>query len=423
MCNWIDLQCYIWRIKQIVSKLNTPMKDSPRPEYIIPFTSDFGFKKAFADEKDTTFARKAIQVLASMSKPLKEIKYIRNEKIGLTAHSRKGIIDVFCKDEEQNYFITEMQHEGYVNMFERLIFYVLHIYDILVQKGEGAFDEVKPIHCICISSKKMLEQEGCYHKVSLKNQRNQTVFNKIRFYIVELSKFTKSKIECISDFDKLLYTMKNGHKIDLNNHPEIPPFWGEEWLNKVVEKLKQANLTPEERFSYNIEWAQAIAEREKHEHFHKQMLELGVEKEQVRAKEERVKAEEEAVRAQAEQVRAKEERVKAEEERVKAEEERVKAEEGRVKAEEEAVRVQAEQVRAKEERIKAEVEAARTKREQAKADLKKVQSELEQAKEKAMKETTIAALKNGMSVDQIISILNYPKGFVQKVKEQFDREN
>ena len=70
----------------------------------ISLLSDYGFKVAFADESNTLFLRKALQALIKSDTPIKKVKFLRNEFIGLTEESRGGVFDLICEDEKLRTF-------------------------------------------------------------------------------------------------------------------------------------------------------------------------------------------------------------------------------------------------------------------------------------------------------------------------------
>jgi methyl-accepting chemotaxis protein len=189
--------------------------------------------------------------------------------------------------------------------------------------------------------------------------------------------------------------MKNGHKINIKDQSEIPPFWGEEWMDNVIEKLKDANLTPDERLNYKVDLVQVALERERYHDEMKKKLKAKKKMEKLAAK---VKETTENLKQTKKQVKEAEQQVKQIKQRAKEAEQQAKEAEQQAKEAEQQAK-------------------------EAEQQAKLAEQQAKHAEEKTMTDTTIAALKNGMTVDQIASVLNYPKGFVLKVKEQLDREN
>ena len=84
---------------------------------------------------------------------------------------------------------------------------------------------------------------------------------------VELEKFTKTAEQCVSDLDKLLYTMKVLSEEHVGNlTTQYPDFWTEEWLQTAIQELDLRAMSPEKRLAYEMTLAanaQAIQEEQR----------------------------------------------------------------------------------------------------------------------------------------------------------------
>jgi predicted transposase/invertase (TIGR01784 family) len=106
----------------------------------ISILSDYGFKATFGNEANTLFLRKALQALIKSETPIKEVKFDKNAFEALTIDSRSGIFDLSCTDENGNQFVVEMQL-GYALYFvQRMKFYALHKFNVMVEKGEFDYE-------------------------------------------------------------------------------------------------------------------------------------------------------------------------------------------------------------------------------------------------------------------------------------------
>lgn len=63
-----------------------------------------------------------------------------------------------------------------------------------------------------------------------------------------MDKFEKNVSEVSTDLDKLIYTMKNLHKVTCA--VQYPQFWNEEWLKIAINELDKKAMTSEERLAY-----------------------------------------------------------------------------------------------------------------------------------------------------------------------------
>jgi predicted transposase/invertase (TIGR01784 family) len=130
-------------------------------------------------------------------------------------------------------------------------FYALHRFNTLVKKGEYKFENLSKIYCIGILSKSIFYQISDYHNIAiLRNAKNETIDDQLTFVTIELDKFQKQENEIITDLDKLIYTMQNLHTV--NEMSQFPTFWNEEWLKKAISEVDTRNMTPEQKFAYEM---------------------------------------------------------------------------------------------------------------------------------------------------------------------------
>jgi len=69
---------------------------------------------------------------------------------------------------------------------------------------------------------------------------------------VELDKFTLQELDCQTDLQKLIYTMKTIHTHTFANPIQFPKFWDEEWLKVAIDELDSRKMTPDEKASLEI---------------------------------------------------------------------------------------------------------------------------------------------------------------------------
>ncbi len=242
----------------------------------VSILSDYGFKVAFADEKDTLFLRKSLQALIQLPRPIKEVHFVRNEFSGITEERRGGLYDLICEDEHGDTFIVEMQLGYYKHYMQRAKFYAFQKFNTIVEKGKFFFDDLSKIYCIGLLAKSIFSSEQYYHYGTLTNQVGEVMDTQMVHIIVEISKFNKSINEVETDLDKLLYTMKNlEEEIDLE---PAPPFYSEEWIDKAIEKLKKSNMTSEQRMWYQITVARNVSVMQMNEEEKRRSIEEEVDK-------------------------------------------------------------------------------------------------------------------------------------------------
>lgn len=110
---------------------------------------------------------------------------------------------------------------------------------------------MQKIYCIGILANNILSEISGYHNIAvLKNQKDELIDDQMTFVAVELAKFDKEVEAIETDLDKLIYTMKNLHKV--TDQTKFPKFWNEKWLKKAIQELDTKAMTPEQRLAYEM---------------------------------------------------------------------------------------------------------------------------------------------------------------------------
>ncbi len=216
------------------------------PTYL-PLTSDYGFKVAFGNPKNTLFLRRALQALLQSDTPIREVTFEPTTFEGLTAERRGGVLDLSCVDEQGRYFIVEMQVAHSPHFLQRLKFYALHKLDALVQRGPFNWTALPPIYCVGLLSRGILPGPDYHTVANLRKASGELIDEQLTFVLVELDKFSRSANALRTDLDKLIYTMQNVDK-EARDQSQEPDFWQEDWLRAALDELDTRKMT---RAQYN----------------------------------------------------------------------------------------------------------------------------------------------------------------------------
>lgn len=219
------------------------------PTGFIPFTSDYGFKVTFGNEKNMIFLKRALQVLLQLPFAISEITFSKAIFEGLHEESRSGIYDMVCTDERGDTFIVEMQGQAKSFFLNRLQFYAFQRFDSLVKKGKFDFNIKEKIYCIAFLGSNISLVKTYHNTLSLKNQDGFEYDNPIRYITIELEKFDLTVDKVKTDLEKLVFTIKNAH-IMVATNAEKPKFWEEDWLSIPLGELDIRTMTPEKYEAY-----------------------------------------------------------------------------------------------------------------------------------------------------------------------------
>jgi predicted transposase/invertase (TIGR01784 family) len=219
-------------------------------QIFIPIISDYGFKATFGNEANTLFLRKALQALIKSEALIKEVKFDKNTFEGITQDGRSGIFDLACTDENENHFIVEMQYGDAPYFVQRMKFYALHKFNAMVKRGKFDYETLTKIYCVAILVNDILPYSEFHTVANLRNEQGKLFDNQMTFITVELNKFTLQEVDCQTDLQKLIYTMKTIHTV--TQAAQFPKFWDEEWLKVAIDELDSRKMTPDEKASLEI---------------------------------------------------------------------------------------------------------------------------------------------------------------------------
>ncbi|MEA5462078.1 Rpn family recombination-promoting nuclease/putative transposase [Arcicella sp. LKC2W] len=221
-------------------------------QIFIPIISDYGFKATFGNEANTLFLRKALQALIKSEIPIKEVKFDKNTFEGITQDGRSGIFDLACTDENDNHFIVEMQYGDAPYFVQRMKFYALHKFNAMVKRGKFDYGTLTKIYCVAILANDILPYPQFHTVANLRNEQGELFDEQMTFITVELDKFTLQEVDCQTDLEKLIYTMKTIHTHTFTNPIQFPKFWDEDWLKVAIDELDSRKMTPDEKASLEI---------------------------------------------------------------------------------------------------------------------------------------------------------------------------
>ena len=88
----------------------------------VNFYTDFAFKKLFGTEINKDLLISFLNALLQGREEIKDISYLNTEHLGTQEYDRRAVFDVYCTNEQGEYFLVEMQ-KGEQQFFKYLIVY------------------------------------------------------------------------------------------------------------------------------------------------------------------------------------------------------------------------------------------------------------------------------------------------------------
>lgn len=216
-------------------------------KFINPFT-DIGFKRIFGQEISKPVLIAFLNALLDGERKIVDLQYLDKEQPGETIDNRSLIYDVYCKLDNGEYIIVEMQNKSQPFFKNRSIYYISRS---ISRQGEPGNDWVYDIKAVYIIALLNFHRDDISKEfrtdVALMDMKHKTLFSdKMRLIYLQLPYFMKELDECQTLFEKLIYVLK--HMDVLKRMP---------WLaqDSVFQKLASiadvASLTQQERIAYD----------------------------------------------------------------------------------------------------------------------------------------------------------------------------
>ena len=216
-------------------------------KFINPFT-DIGFKRIFGQEISKPVLIAFLNALLDGERKIVDLQYLDKEQPGETIDNRSLIYDVYCKLDNDDYIIVEMQNKSQPFFKNRSIYYISRSISRQGEPGNDWVYDVKAVYIIALLNFHRDDISKEFRTdVALMDMKHKTLFSdKMRLVYLQLPYFTKELDECQTLFEKLIYVLK--HMDVLKRMP---------WLaqDAVFQKLASiadvASLTQQERIAYD----------------------------------------------------------------------------------------------------------------------------------------------------------------------------
>ncbi|MCH5218018.1 MAG: Rpn family recombination-promoting nuclease/putative transposase [Muribaculaceae bacterium] len=225
--------------------------------YIDPF-SDIGFKAIFGREgQSEEILREFLNEVfrgQPMFDEIKSVTFINAERTKDREDSKTIIHDILCTTDSGQRFIVEMQKIEQERFLLRAIYYV----------GRGIADQAKrlpgekpwtydllPVAGVFVTTFPItgLPNKLLLHVGLTDLDTGEMVAKHIRFAFIQTPFFNKSEDECITKFEKIIYTLKNMATLIAIPFQESK----DDIFARMEEAAKYASLSPEEKAIYDYE--------------------------------------------------------------------------------------------------------------------------------------------------------------------------
>ena len=228
-------------------------------KFINPFT-DVGFKRIFGQEINKDLLIDFLNALLEGERQVKDITFLDKEQLPVFEDDRKLIYDVYCTDENDEQFIVEMQNQSHLNFRSRTVYYLSQAIARQGEKGSKWMYDLKAVYGVFFLNFPMPGTKA--HKlrtdIVLSDRDTHELFcDKMRYIFIELPSFAKEEDECVNDFERWIYVLKN-----MDTLKRMPFRARKSVFEKLEEVVTLSSLTRAEREKYD-ESLKTYRDREK----------------------------------------------------------------------------------------------------------------------------------------------------------------
>ena len=220
--------------------------------------SDVGFKAVFADRNNKDILIGVLNQILPPEARIEDIKeYSDREQQQDVIYGKKTVLDLVCVDKDDRTFIVEMQAAEEDYFFERCVYYASGLYHLELSDGER-YKGLRPVYVVSFLNYSLKHDDESLwdtdHFISywrFSEKRTGMVADQtISVIFVEITLFTKTLEECVTEFDRLFYIFKNS-----DGFQRIP-----EWIEeaggisrRLAEACEVAAFDKEKKLKYEID--------------------------------------------------------------------------------------------------------------------------------------------------------------------------
>ena len=221
--------------------------------------SDVGFKAVFADRNNKDILIGVLNQILPPEARIEDIKeYSDREQRRDVPYGKKTVLDLVCVDRDDRTFVVEMQaSEEDFFFFERCVYYASGLYHLELSDGVR-YKGLRLVYVVSFLNYRLRHDDESLwdtdHFIShwrfTEKRTGMVADQTISVIFVEMTLFTKTLEECVTEFDRLFYIFKNS-----DGFQRIP-----EWIEeaggisrRLAEACEVAAFDKEKKLKYEID--------------------------------------------------------------------------------------------------------------------------------------------------------------------------
>ena len=220
--------------------------------------SDVGFKAVFADRNNKDILIGVLNQILPPEARIEDIKeYSDREQQQDVIYGKKTVLDLVCVDKDDRTFIVEMQASEEDSFFERCVYYASGLYHLELSEGD-LYGKLHPVYVVSFLNYRLRHDDESLwdtdHFISYwqftEKRTGMGANQTISVIFVEMTLFTKTLEECVTESDRLFYIFRNS-----GGFQKIP-----EWIEeaggisrRLAEACEVAAFDKEKKLKYEID--------------------------------------------------------------------------------------------------------------------------------------------------------------------------
>ena len=196
------------------------MDSYEKRQKLAPFVnlrSDVGFKAVFADRNNKDILIGVLNLILPPEARIEDIKeYSDREQQRDVTYGKKTVLDLVCVDKDDRTFVVEMQADPEDYFFERCVYYASGLYHLELSDGER-YMGLHPVYVVSFLNYRLRHDDESLwdtdHFISYwqftEKRTGMVADQTISVIFVEMTLFTKTLEECVTEFDRLFYIFRN----------------------------------------------------------------------------------------------------------------------------------------------------------------------------------------------------------------------
>ena len=216
--------------------------------------NDFAFKRIFGTEKNKDILIHFLNDMLTFKDRalIQDVTFLKTIQDPETASKKTSIVDILCKDENDNRYIVEMQVAKEKGFEKRAQYYASKAYISQANAG-GEYHNLREVIFLAIAEFVMFPKKKQWKSEHVILDRNsyEHDLKDFSFTFLELPKFQKSIAELSTISDKWMYFFKNAEE---TTESDLEKLVGKDMIiERAYDELDRFHWNEEELLTYDQE--------------------------------------------------------------------------------------------------------------------------------------------------------------------------